>query len=147
MARGINTSIDVVALGFSFLMTVGCASHPNDEQLKQQAAHTTQQVKQNAEQAAATARVAAAAAEDKINAVAAGVKEGWQNGQSPAKVDLNTASRDRLVTLPGISPARAARIIAGRPYAQPGELVDKKVLTQAQFDRISGRIKVVPAGS
>jgi len=148
MARRTNrsskiASIYVAAIGFSFLMATGCTSHPTDEQLKQQAAQTTQQVKQDAQQAAATARVAAANAEEKINAVAAGVKEGLQSGQSPSKLDLNTANRSQLVTLPGISPAKAARIIAGRPYAEPSDLVTRRLLTQDQFDRISGRIKVV----
>ncbi len=124
------------------IIAAGCSSRPSNEQIQQQAAQTTQQVKQGAQQAASTARVAAANAEDKINAVAAGVKQGLQNGPPASTVDLNSASRDQLVTLPGITGARARKIIAGRPFTTPDDLVTRNILTQDQFDRISGRVKV-----
>ena len=135
------TGLWICGLGMSIL-AIGCTSHPTDEQLKQQAAQTTQQVKEGAQQAADTARTAAANAEDKINAVAAGVKEGLQDGQSTSAVDLNTASKGQLETLPGITPARASKIIAARPYASTHELVDRNVLTIGQFERISGKVKI-----
>jgi DNA uptake protein ComE-like DNA-binding protein len=124
------------------VLTAGCNSHPSDQQIQQQAAQTTQQVKQTAQQAADNARVAAANAEDKINAVAAGVKQGMQSGPPPATVDINSATRDQLVTLPGVTSAKARQIIAARPYSAPADLVSKNVLTQDQFDRISGRVTV-----
>jgi DNA uptake protein ComE-like DNA-binding protein len=123
------------------LTFAGCTSHPSDQQVQQQAAQTTQQVKQGAQQAAADTRVAAANAEDKINAVAAGVKQGLQSGPSAPVVDLNSASSDQLVSLPGITPSKANKIIAGRPYSTPSDLVTRNLLTQDQFDRISGRVK------
>ena len=125
----------------ALLLAAGCASHPSDQQIQQQAAQTTQQVKQGAQQAADTARVAAANAEDKLNAVAAGVKQGMQGGPPAPVFDLNTASRDQLVTLPGITSARAGKIIEGRPYSTPNDLVTRNILTQDQFDRISGRVR------
>jgi DNA uptake protein ComE-like DNA-binding protein len=142
--RKIFTGLWIAGLSFS-LLAMGCTSHPTDAQLKQQAEQTTQQVKQDAQQAAANTRAAAANAEDKIDAVAAGVKEGL-NGQSSPRIDLNTASRGQLETLPGISPARAGRIIAARPYSSPDDLVGRNILTQGQFERISGKVKIqVPA--
>jgi DNA uptake protein ComE-like DNA-binding protein len=122
------------------LLAAGCQSHPSDQQIQQKAAQTTQQVKQGADQAASKARVAAADAEDKLNAVAAGVKQGLQSGPAAPTVDLNSATRDQLTGLPGVSPARANRIIAGRPYSTPNDLVTRNILTPTQFDRISSRV-------
>ena len=137
------SKVAVLAFGLAIamLLATGCANHPSNEQIQQQAAQTTQQVKQGAQQAADTARVAAANAEDKLNAVAAGVKQGLQGGASAPLIDLNTASRDQLVALPGITSAWARKIIEGRPYSTPNDLVTRNILTQDQFDRISRRVK------
>jgi competence protein ComEA len=52
----------------------------------------------------------------------------------PAKrVDINSASRDELKTLPGIGDAEAARIIAARPYPSKAKLVEDKVLTSQTY--------------
>ena len=128
-------------VSLAIVLAAGCNSHPSDQQVQQQAAQTTQQVKQDAQKAASDARVAAANAEDKLNAVAAGVKQGLKGTPAATAVDLNTASREQLETLPGITPARAHKIVAGRPYATPNDLVTKNVLTQGEFDRISGRVQ------
>jgi DNA uptake protein ComE-like DNA-binding protein len=146
--RAVTLGREMVRAGSMVIfMAAGCNSHPSDEQLKQQAAQTTAQAKQGAEQAAADARVAAANAEDKINAVAAGVKQGMQSGTAMPTIDLNSASRDQLVTLPGITASLAHKIIAGRPYLTPNDLVSRNVLTEDEFDRISGRVKATPPAS
>jgi DNA uptake protein ComE-like DNA-binding protein len=72
-------------------------------------------------------------------AVAQGVKEGLTRGN---KVDLNNASKNQLMALPGITDPEADRIIANRPYGTPEDLVKKKVLTPHQYDRISGQVGV-----
>lgn len=124
----------------------GCNSAPkSDQEIKQQAAQTTEQVKQDAQEAAANARVAAAKAERKVDDIAAGVKEGMNSNAKPApgrteSVDINSASPGRLTELPGISAARAQRIVDGRPYTSPHDLVDKGIISEAEYGRISGRI-------
>jgi len=126
----------------ALLWLAACSQQPSDEQLKQQAAQTTQQVKKGAQQAASDAKVAAANAERKVNDIAAGVKQGLKSDGKPAAgtVDINSATEEQLADLPGITGTRAQRIIRGRPYSNPHELVSKGVLTSDQYGRISGQV-------
>lgn len=48
-------------------------------------------------------------------------------------VDINSANRKELMTLPGIGAAEATRIIANRPYLTKTELVTKGVLPTGPF--------------
>ena len=60
-----------------------------------------------------------------------------QNRDRFALADINTSSAtDIAKTLPGIGEKTAPKIVAGRPYATPQDLVTKKVLTAAQFAKI-----------
>jgi len=53
-----------------------------------------------------------------------------------AKVNLNTADQAALESLPGIGPARAQAIIAGRPYRSVDELDRVKGLGKARTDAL-----------
>ena len=55
-------------------------------------------------------------------------------------IDLNSATKAELETLPGIGEAYADKIIAGRPYARKDQLVTKKVIPQATFDKIKDNV-------
>lgn len=63
-------------------------------------------------------------------------KPGAAPAQSNATIDLNSATEAQLESLPGVGPATAKKIIAGRPYSSMADLkragISQKTINQLQ---------------
>jgi len=60
--------------------------------------------------------------------------------KSGALLDINSATASELKALPGIGDAYSQKIIAGRPYSRKDQLVSKKIIAQATYDKIKDMI-------
>ena len=100
---------------------VSCIQPDNPQDLKEKTAKATEDAKRDAK------------------AMAEGIREGWSRDKP---LNLNTATKDDLLRLPGISSAEADRIIAERPYHDPDELVSRHILPKSKYDRIADLVKV-----
>jgi competence protein ComEA len=111
-------SLNILAIWLCIVLAA-CQQKESPQELREKTAQATAEAKSDAK------------------AVADGIREGWNRNQS---VDLNSASKEQLVTLPGITGAEADRVIAGRPYSEPAELVKRRILSKPEYDRISDRV-------
>jgi competence protein ComEA len=55
-------------------------------------------------------------------------------------IDINSASKERLLTLPGIDESRAQEIIDKRPYKKKDELKKKKIVPEEVYKQIADKI-------
>jgi len=56
------------------------------------------------------------------------------------KIDINSASKEDLQTLPGVGEATAEKIIDGRPYKTKAELLSKKIVTRSVYSKIRAKV-------
>ena len=66
--------------------------------------------------------------------------------QKPDKdlVDINAASKEQLLALPGVDNSSAEKIIENRPYKKKNELKKRKIVCEETYKQISDRITVTP---
>jgi competence protein ComEA len=60
--------------------------------------------------------------------------------KSAPKVDLNSATREELIKLPGIGEATADKIIAARPFKSKSELTSKGIVTKKEYEAIAAKV-------
>jgi DNA uptake protein ComE-like DNA-binding protein len=115
----------ITASVVGLLLATGLACSPNQtpDQLREKTAEATSTLRRD------------------TKAVAEGVKEGLTSN-SRTSVDLNKASKDDLMSLPGITSQKADRIIAERPYADTHQLVTRHVVSEDEYGQIQDRILV-----
>lgn len=103
------------------LLSLGsCVQPDNPQDVKEKTAKATEEAKRDAK------------------AIAEGIREGWSRDKP---LDLNTASKEQLQSLPGITAAEADRVIADRPYHDPQELASRHILPKSKYDRIADLVK------
>lgn len=60
--------------------------------------------------------------------------------ESSAVININSASISDLDTLPGVGDVTAQKIIDGRPYGSTDELLSKKIVGSATYEKIKDKI-------
>ncbi len=111
----------LVTLSVTLGVCAACAPNQSSDQLKEKTAETTATLKRD------------------TKAIAEGVKEGLSRKES---VNLNKASKADLLGLPGVTPQKADRIIAERPYANTRQLVTRHVLSEDEYAQLKDRVIV-----
>jgi competence protein ComEA len=74
--------------------------------------------------------------------VSGGAGQSVMGDSTSGLININSASPNELDTLSGVGPATAEKIISNRPYEKIEDLVSKKAVGQAVFDKIKDKISV-----
>ena len=108
-------------VAFAILLTgiTACNTQENPDEIRRGTAEATETARRDAK------------------AMAEGVKEGMAREKT---ININKASREDLMNLPGITEHEADRIIAQRPYDNADDLVTRRVIPGAEYDKIRDRI-------
>jgi competence protein ComEA len=112
-------AVALLAVAFVSMSVIACSNQSNPDEIRQRTADATATVRRDAK------------------AVAEGVKEGMGRDKT---ININKASREDLLTLPGMTDREADRIIAERPYDNAHDLVTRHVLPEAEFEKIRDRV-------
>jgi len=97
---------------------------------------------QPAAQAPAAAASKAPAATQAAQKAPAQAKQAAKAAAPMGPVNLNTASKEQLVALPGIGEKKAQAIIDGRPYQKTEDVMKVKGIKQGIYNKIKDKITV-----
>lgn len=89
---------------------------------------------------AAAAKGAAADTKAGAKAAVADTKAGAKAAAKGKIVDINTATDAELKAIPGVGDTYAAKIIAGRPYANKSQLKSRNILPDPVYEQVKGLI-------
>lgn len=112
-------AVAVPLVGIIASSNIACSNKDNPDEIRRQTAAATETMRRD------------------TKAVVEGVKEGMHSDKT---LDINTASREDLLNLPGMTEHDADRIIAERPFKNVHELVARHIIPQSEYDKISDRI-------
>jgi DNA uptake protein ComE-like DNA-binding protein len=107
-------------LALVFVGITACTTRDNPDEIRRRTAEATQTMRQD------------------TKAVVEGVREGM--GRSDKTVNINRASREDLLSLPGLTEREADRIIAERPYDSAHDLVKRHVISEGEYEKIRDRV-------
>lgn len=116
-----NSSHFTVAILLTTALLACAPQKQSPQDLKEKTAEATAEMKSDAK------------------AIASGIREGWSRDKP---LDINHASKDQLMSLPGMSPAEADRVIAARPYDAAGDLESRHIIPKSEYDRIADKVTV-----
>lgn len=109
----------------TLFLAAACNSRPTPDQLREKTAQDTATLKQDTQ------------------AVAQGIKEGLTDKSANKNpIDINKASKEMLITLPGIDAHRADRIIAERPYTDKYQVVSRGAISDNEYAKIQDQITI-----
>ena len=109
----------LVALALPLVAITACSSKENPDEIRRQTAAATETMRRD------------------TKAIVEGVREGMHSDKT---LDINTASREDLLNLPGMTQHEADRIMAARPFKNAHELVARHLIPESEYDKISDRI-------
>jgi DNA uptake protein ComE-like DNA-binding protein len=64
------------------------------------------------------------------------------SSKSAPKVDINTASAEQLMALPGIDQTTADKIVSARPFKSTKQLYENKIVTKDEYKSLESKITV-----
>jgi len=112
--------LSLITLALLFAGITACTNNKdNPDEIRQRTAEATETMRRD------------------TKAVVEGVKEGMGHDKT---VNINKASREDLLSLPGVTEREADRIIADRPFADTHDLVTRHVLSDAEYEKIRDRV-------